>query len=123
MLNSPLNRKLRMALIGGGGAGFIGKVHRTAAQLDGRAELVAGAFSSSLERSRETALAFGVDPARAYASWEEMLVTEAARPDDERVDFVSIATPNFLHFPMAQAALAAGLRPLRQANDDERCRR
>ncbi|MDA0806658.1 MAG: Gfo/Idh/MocA family oxidoreductase [Planctomycetota bacterium] len=108
MLNSPLNRKLRMALIGGGGAGFIGKVHRTAAQLDGRAELVAGAFSSSLERSRESALAFGVDPSRAYASWEEMLVTEAARPEDKRVDFVSIATPNFLHFPMAQAALAAG---------------
>lgn len=101
-----------MALIGGGGAGFIGKVHRTAAQLDGRAELVAGAFSSSMDRSRETALAFGVDPARAYASWEEMLVTEAARPDDERVDFVSIATPNFLHFPMAKASLAAGFNVL-----------
>ncbi|MDA1163805.1 MAG: Gfo/Idh/MocA family oxidoreductase [Planctomycetota bacterium] len=108
MLNSPLNRKLRMALIGGGGAGFIGKVHRTAAQLDGRAELVAGAFSSSLDRSREAALAFGVDPARAYASWEEMLVTEAARPENDRIDFVSIATPNHLHFPMAKAALVAG---------------
>lgn len=112
MLNSPLNRKLRMALIGGGGAGFIGKVHRTAAELDGRAEVVAGAFSSSPERCRETAHAFGVDPDRALASYEELLASEAARPEDERIDFVSIATPNFLHFPMAKAALEAGFHVL-----------
>lgn len=109
MLNPPLNRRLRMALIGGGGAGFIGKVHRTAATLDGRAELVAGAFSSDIDRSRETALAFSVDTDRAYASYEEMLQSECARPESERIDFVSIATPNWLHYPMAKAALEAGL--------------
>ena len=104
MLNPPLNRRLRMALIGGGGAGFIGKVHRTAATLDGRAEVVAGTYSSDINRSRETALAFGVDPDRAYDSYEAMLQSER-----ERIDFVSIATPNWLHFPMARAALEAGV--------------
>lgn len=108
MLNPPLNRRLRMALIGGGGAGFIGKVHRTAATLDGRADLVAGAFSSDIDRSRETALAFNVDPARAFASYEDMLQAECQRPESERIDFVTIATPNWLHFPMAKAALEAG---------------
>ena len=108
MLNAPLNRRLRMALIGGGGAGFIGKVHRTAATLDGRAEVVAGAFSSDAVRSRETALAFSVDPQRAFASYTDLLQSELNRPNDERIDFVSIATPNWLHFPMAKAALEAG---------------
>ncbi len=108
MINSPLNRRLRMALCGGGGAGFIGKVHRTAATLDGRAVLVAGAFSSNFDRSRESAVAFGVDPERAFADFQALLDDELARPESERVDFVSIATPNFLHFPMAKAALEAG---------------
>jgi len=101
-------RRLRMALIGGGGAGFIGKVHRTAATLDDRAELVAGAFSSNLERSIESAGMFRVDPRRAFASHEDLLTNERTRPAHERVDFVSIATPNYLHFPMAKAALEAG---------------
>jgi predicted dehydrogenase len=100
MLNASLNRRLRMALIGGGGAGagagFIGKVHRTAATLDGRAELVAGAFSSDADHSRETALAFSVDPQRAFVSYTELLQSELDRPHDERIDFVSIATPNWL---------------------------
>ena len=109
MLNPPLNRRLRMALIGGGGAGFIGKVHRTAATLDGRAEVVAGTFSSDIGRSREAALGFNVDPGRAYSSYEEMLQAECSRPESERVDFVTIATPNWLHFPMAKTALEAGL--------------
>ena len=108
MLNAPLNRRLRMALCGGGGAGFIGKVHRTAATLDSRADLVAGAFSSNLERSRESAVAFGLAPDRAFDDFRKLLENELARPADERVDFVSVATPNFLHFPMAKAALEAG---------------
>ena len=107
-LNSPLNRRLRMALIGGGGTGFIGKVHRTAATLDGRVDLVAGAFSSNSDRSREAAESFGVDPTRAFASFEDLLADERGRPAEERVDFVSIATPNWLHFPMAKAVLEAG---------------
>ena len=107
-LNFPLNRRLRMALLGGGGTGFIGRVHRTAATLDGRVELVAGAFSSNLARSREAAVEFGVDASRAFDSFEKLLDDEKRRPDGERVDFVAIATPNWLHFPMAKAVLEAG---------------
>lgn len=97
-----------MALLGGGGTGFIGKVHRTAATLDGRVELVSGAFSSDVARSRDSAADFGVDPERAFNSFEKLLDDELSRPAEERVDFVSIATPNWLHFPMAKAALEAG---------------
>ena len=107
-LNVPLNRRLRMALLGGGGTGFIGKVHRIAATFDGRAELVAGAFSSDLMRSREAAVEFGVDPSRAFDSFEKLLDDEKRRPVEERVDFVTVATPNWLHFPMAKAVLEAG---------------
>ena len=107
-LNSPLNRRLRMALIGGGGTGFIGKVHRTAAALDGRVHLVAGAFSPNSDRSHQTAESFGVDPTRAFASFEDLLADERDRSAEEQVDFVSIATPNWLHFPMAKAMLKAG---------------
>lgn len=106
--NAPLNRKLRMGLIGGGGAGFIGKVHALAATLDLRAELVAGAFSSNADRSRASAAGFGVNPERAYGSPAELFAAEAALPEDERVDFVSIATPNATHFEIAKGALEAG---------------
>ena len=107
-LNPPLNRRLRMALPGGGGTGFIGKVHRTATTLDGRVELVSGAFSSDVDRSRETAADFGVDPARAFNSFKKLIDDELSRPAEECVDFVSIATPNWLYFPMAKAVLEAG---------------
>lgn len=108
MINTPLNRRLRMALCGGGGAGFIGKVHRTAATLDGRADLVSGAFSSDASRSRAAAVDFGVDPERAFADYQQLLADEQRRSAADRADFVSIATPNYLHFPMAKAALEAG---------------
>ncbi len=100
-------RKLRMGLAGGGPGAFIGPVHRIAAELDGRIELVAGAFSSSPEKSRSAASSFHVEPARAYASYDEMLHAEKQRPDG--IDFVVIATPNNLHLPMARAALEAGI--------------
>lgn len=99
---------LKMALIGGGGAGFIGKVHLTAATLDRQAELVAGAFSSNPERSKASAEQFGVSTDRAYASWQELLTEEAKRPQSDRIDFVSIATPNFTHADIACEALKAG---------------
>ena len=99
--------RLRMGLIGGGGAGFIGKVHATAAALDRHAELVAGAFSSNAQRSRDSADYFGVSPDRAYGSYVELLEGEAAREDG--VQFVSIATPNFTHAEIAIAAMEAGL--------------
>ncbi|MGB7345187.1 MAG: Gfo/Idh/MocA family oxidoreductase [Pirellulaceae bacterium] len=108
MLPERQNRPLRMALIGGGGAGFIGKVHATAATLDNRAVLVAGALSSNPERSRTSAAAFGIHPDRAYGSYKELLQRESNLPADERVDFVSIATPNYTHCPIACAAMQAG---------------
>jgi predicted dehydrogenase len=99
-------RKLRMGMVGGGPGAFIGPVHRMAAELDGKIELVAGAFSQSAERSRAAGAAFHIDPDRAYADYREMLQAERQRPDG--IDFVTIATPNALHLPVALAALEAG---------------
>jgi predicted dehydrogenase len=107
-VNHPLNRKLRMALVGGGGKAFIGRVHATAAQLDNRAELVAGVLSSDPAKSRAAAPSFGIREDRAYGSVREMLAAELALPAEPRIDFVSIATPNFTHFEIAKAALEAG---------------
>lgn len=101
-------QQLRMALIGGGGAGFIGKVHATAATLDREAELVAGAFSSNPERSKASATEFGVAADRAYSTWRELLDAENKRPEGERINFVSIATPNFTHCEIACEAMKAG---------------
>jgi predicted dehydrogenase len=103
MAESP---KLRMGMVGGGQGAFIGPVHRIAAELDGKIEMVAGAFSQSAERSRAAGVAYKIDPARAYAGYEEMLAAERSRPD--AIDFVVIATPNHLHLPVAKAALLAG---------------
>ncbi|MDE3189125.1 MAG: Gfo/Idh/MocA family oxidoreductase [Acidobacteriota bacterium] len=100
-------RKLRMGMVGGGPGAFIGPVHRMAAELDGRIEFVAGAFSQSPERSRAAAAAYRIDPARAYANYQEMIAAESSRPDP--IDFVAIVTPNHLHLPVAEAALKAGL--------------
>ena len=97
-----------MALIGGGGAGFIGKVHATAATLDRQAEIVAGALSSHPDRSRSAAVGFGIEPSRAYGSYQELIAAEQKLPADQRVDFVSIATPNHTHCEIACAALDAG---------------
>jgi predicted dehydrogenase len=101
------SRKLRMGMVGGGPGAFIGPVHRIAAELDGRIELVAGAFSSSPEKSRAAGASYRIDPERAYGSYEEMIAKERARPDG--IDFVVIATPNHTHLPIAKAALEAGI--------------
>jgi predicted dehydrogenase len=106
--NGALGRKLRMGIVGGGQGSFIGRVHVTAAILDNRAELVAGAFSSDAARSKASAADYAVDPARAYGSYEEMFAKERSLPVGERIDFVSVATPNHMHFPVAKAALEAG---------------
>lgn len=100
-------RKLRMGMVGGGPGAFIGPVHRMAAELDGRIELVAGAFSQSPERSRVAGESYRIDPARAYGSYEEMFAKEKLRPD--LIDFVVITTPNSTHLPIAKAALDAGI--------------
>ena len=102
-----LGRKLRMGMVGGGKGAFIGPVHRIAAELDGKIELVAGAFSQSPERSREAGAAFHIDPARAYASYQALIDAECGREDV--IDFVVITTPNHLHLPIARAALEAGI--------------
>jgi predicted dehydrogenase len=96
-----------MGMVGGGPGAFIGPVHKMAAELDGKIELVAGAFSQSPERSRAAGAGFGIDPDRAYGSYTEMMEVESKRPDG--IDFVVIATPNSLHLPVAEAALAAGI--------------
>ena len=101
-------RKLRYGMVGGGQNAFIGAVHRLAANLDGQIELVAGAFSSDAKNSRTTGEQLFLDPRRVYASYTEMAKGEAALPTEERIDFVSIVTPNFLHAPVATAFLKAG---------------
>ena len=99
---------LRLAMVGGGPGAFIGAVHRTAALMDGHFVLVAGAFSSDADRCRERAAEWGVEDSRAYASWQDMLVGEAALPEEQRADVVCIVTPNHLHHEVAIAALDAG---------------
>lgn len=108
MTNGPLNRKLRMGLVGGGQGSFIGKVHSIAACLDNRAEVVAGAFSSNPDRSKASAADYDVSDDRAYGSYAEMFEREKALPEGERVDFVSVTTPNHTHFEIAKAAVEAG---------------
>ena len=104
-----LGRTLKMGMVGGGPGAFIGDVHRRAALLDGGVELVAGAFSSSLRKSRAKGRELRLAPARVHGSLEALVAGELALPAGERVDFVSVVTPNHLHFAMARALLAAGI--------------
>ncbi|MES2793281.1 MAG: Gfo/Idh/MocA family oxidoreductase [Planctomycetota bacterium] len=106
--NGELNRKLRMALVGGGQGSFIGRVHVTAAVLDNRAALVAGALSSNPEKAKASAADYDIPLNRAYGSYQELIEKELALPADQRIDFLSIATPNHTHFPIAKAAIEAG---------------
>lgn len=103
------DRKLRYGMVGGGPGAFIGEVHRKAAALDGHMELVAGAFSSSAEKSAEMGDRLQLDSSRIYGSFKEMAEKEAKLPKDQRIDFVSIVTPNFLHFPVSKAFIEAGI--------------
>jgi len=106
--NGSLNRKLRMGLVGGGQGAFIGRVHATAAVMDNRASLVAGALSSSPEKSKASAPDYDIAPSRAYGSFQEMIAAEKEMPADQRIDFLSVTTPNHVHFPVAKAACEAG---------------
>jgi predicted dehydrogenase len=107
-VNEPLNRKLRMGLVGGGQGAFIGRVHCTAAILDNRATLVAGALSSDPAKAKASAPDYDIKPERAYASYKEMVGAEAKLPADQRIDFVSVATPNHTHYEIAKAFAEAG---------------
>lgn len=103
-----MNRKLKMGMVGGGPDAFIGDVHRKAACLDGGVELVAGCFSRTPEKSKQMAQTLYLDEARCYASVDAMIAAEKALPLGERIDFVSVVTPNNSHFPIAKAFLEAG---------------
>ena len=101
-------RPLRMGMVGGGRDAFIGAVHRHAAALDGHIDLVAGALSSTPEKAVASARDLGLAEDRCYEGWQAMLEGEQARSEDERIDFVSIVTPNHMHFPIAKAFVDAG---------------
>lgn len=103
-----MNRKLRMGMVGGGPGAFIGAVHRHAAFLDGQIDLVCGAFSSDPQKSKQAGETLFIDPERAYASYQEMMEKESKLPETERMDFVSIVTPNHVHFEPAKLALEHG---------------
>ena len=107
-VNGPLNRKLRMGLVGGGQGAFIGRVHSIAATLDNRAVLVAGALSSDPAKAKASAPDYDIPVDRAYGSHKEMAEKEAKRPAAERIDFVSVATPNHTHFEIAKTFAEAG---------------
>ena len=96
-------------MVGGGLGAFIGPIHRMAATMDGKAEYVAGAFSSDPDKSRKSGEAIYLDPKRIYPNYNEMAEKEAALPDEERIDFVSIVTPNVTHYAVARTFLEAGI--------------
>ena len=103
-----LSRKLRMGMVGGGRGAFIGAVHRMAAALDSKIELVAGCFSADPEKSKLSGADLNLNPARVYGTYQEMVKAESALPADERIDFVSIVTRNNTHVPIAKAFLETG---------------
>jgi predicted dehydrogenase len=100
-------RRVRLGMVGGGTGAFIGYVHRIASRIDGDYDLVAGAFSSQPEVSKESGRNIGIDPKRTYGSYEEMAAKEAARPDG--IEAVTIVTPNHVHFGAAKVFLEAGI--------------
>ncbi|WET71025.1 Gfo/Idh/MocA family oxidoreductase [Sphingobacterium sp.] len=103
-----MKRKLRMGMVGGGNDAFIGAVHRIAAFMDGKIELVCGAFSIDPQISKQSGEDLFVAPERVYLNYEEMIEKESLLPEGERMDFVTIVTPNFLHFAPAKLALEKG---------------
>lgn len=116
-------RKLRMGMVGGGIGSFIGAVHRKAALMDGEIELVCGVFDSNPEASIESGLQLYLDPSRIYTSYKEMISKEKDLPEDIRMDFVAIVTPNNVHFEPAKLALESGFhvvceKPVTMTSDE-----
>ncbi|MHC4603868.1 MAG: Gfo/Idh/MocA family protein, partial [Planctomycetota bacterium] len=103
-----LNRKLKMGMVGGGPGAFIGDVHRKASRMDGGIELVAGAFDINPRKSKQMGRELLLDRKRVYGTYEQMIAGELKLPAGERIDFVSITTPNNWHFPIARDFLNAG---------------
>ena len=103
-----MNRKLRMGMVGGGPGAFIGEVHRKAARMDGGIELVSGAFDINPRKSKQMGRELCINSKRTYSDYRQMIDKELALDPDERIDFVSITTPNNWHFPIAKDFLEAG---------------
>jgi predicted dehydrogenase len=103
-----LNRKLKMGMIGGGPGAFIGEVHRKASRMDGGIELVAGAFDINPRKSKQQGRELLLEPRRVYSTYQDMIKGEIKLPEGQRIDFVSITTPNNWHFPIARDFLNAG---------------
>jgi predicted dehydrogenase len=103
-----MKRKLRMGMVGGGITSFIGPVHRKAAGIDGEIELVCGAFSIIPEESQETGRSLYLNPDRVYNTYQEMFERERKLPKEDRIDFVSVVTPNHVHFAPSKLALESG---------------
>jgi predicted dehydrogenase len=101
-------RKLRMGMVGGGQGAFIGAVHRLCAAMDGQIELVAGCFSRDLANIKKTGAELYLDPKRCYGTYEEMAAAEAKLPAGQRIDFVTVVTPNKSHYEIAETFLKAG---------------
>ena len=101
-------KKLKMGMVGGGSGALIGAVHQAAALMDGQVEFTAGALSSTPEKSLASGREFGLPDERNYDSWERMLEAELSLPPGERIDFVSVVTPNHMHHPVARAFAEAG---------------
>ncbi|MDA0929399.1 MAG: Gfo/Idh/MocA family oxidoreductase [Proteobacteria bacterium] len=118
---SSKKARIRLGMVGGGNGAFIGEVHRMAARLDDRYELVAGTFSSDPQRGKESAAQLGIDSSRSYDDFATMATKESAREDG--IQAVAIVTPNHLHFAPAKAFLEAGIhvicdKPLTSSLDD-----
>jgi len=107
-IHAIFSRKLRMGMVGGGPNAFIGEVHRKAIRMDGETELVAGAFDIDPRQSRKMGRMLYLPQKRVYDTYQDMISGELSLPEDERIDFVSITTPNKYHFPIAKAFLEAG---------------
>ena len=123
---ATLDRKLKMGMVGGGRDAFIGAVHRRAATLDQGVELVCGAFSSTPDKSKASAKDFYIPDDRAYGTYQEMIERESALPEGERIDFVSIVTPNHMHYPIAKAFVDAGFnvvmdKPMVHTSEQAQC--
>ncbi|MBC3541422.1 Gfo/Idh/MocA family protein [Rufibacter sediminis] len=102
------DQRLRLGMIGGGQGAFIGAVHRIAARIDGEYELVCGAFSSNPEKSKASGQLLGISPDRVYGSYQELYEKEQQLPEDQRVQVISIVTPNHVHFEPTKLALESG---------------
>ena len=103
-----MNKKIKLGMIGGGPHAFIGAVHRIASRIDNEYEIVCGAFSSSLEKSLQTGNELGISEKRIYPSFQDLIIKEKALPEQERVQVISIVTPNHLHFEPAKMAMEHG---------------